>query len=206
MQCPITGQPCDKGKHVHFLQVINNTKKEGMVCSDCSAMKGGMSSLLGSFGNLFGVPGEAELVPLPMAAETAYPGLDFWKQFFGGTLVNPAHQGVVCTGCNLSLADIRQLGRLGCPKCYESFREYLEPVLQRSHEGGLQHIGKKPKNTPTFRHHNIEDLKAKLAEAVEAERFEDAAVLRDAIKRLENHIKKEDPSRQQDQTPNTPGS
>jgi protein arginine kinase activator len=194
MNCPISGQPCNKGKHVHFTQLVGNKKTEDMVCSDCVALKNSMGNLFGSFENLFSMSGKS----LPMV-EGGNPVLDLFQNLFGGNYPpnNAMHQSVVCTGCNLSLNQIRQIGRLGCDKCYESFREYLEPVIQRSHENNLHHVGKKPKNQKTFHHHNLEDLKNKLKSAVKEERFEDATVLRDAIKRLEEHIK-EDPSRQQD--------
>lgn len=219
MKCPISGQPCDKDKHIQFVQIVNAKKTEGKVCADCIAAKG-FGSLLGSFGSLFGMePVEdqpTKLIPLPVLepdyplhpnSATGNPVLDIFQKIFGGALPPNAMQlntGIVCTGCNLSLGQARQIGRLGCPKCYESFKEYLTPVLQRCQEGRLDHVGKKPKHMPGFRQDNLESLREKMAEAIRTERFEEAAVLRDAIKQIEEEIKKEDLSHQQDQNPNNP--
>jgi protein arginine kinase activator len=208
MQCPVNGNPCNHPKNVHFMSDINGKKQEAMVCSECPVIKNyGMGQLFGSFDQLFGPlvdpppPNPSQMIPLPMAAS---PLLNLFHNIFGTPAT--AENQTACTGCGFTLHDIRTAGRLGCEKCYESFRDYLEPVIKRSHEGSLQHCGKVPKNLPTFRHHSVEDLKEKLATAVKDERFEDAAVLRDAIKRLEEHIRQEDLSRQQNQTPKTPDS
>jgi protein arginine kinase activator len=208
MLCPITGQTCDHDKSIQFTQIIQGEKNEGVVCTECPAMKG--IGLFGSFGNLIPIQ-EADVpeappgfVALPMASfqPGINPVIDLFQKLFGNSYPpNAMHQGIACSGCGATLGQVRQAGRLGCPKCYESFEQYLQPVLERSHEGNLVHVGKRPKNIPTFQHHNIEDLKIKLGDAIKDERFEDAAVLRDAIKRLEEHVKKEDLSDQQDQNP-----
>lgn len=115
--------------------------------------------------------------------------VDFFKNVLGFAPINLTHTtdvNVVCAGCNLDIPGIRKLGKMGCPQCYESFKQYLIPVLKRSHEGKIKHVGKIPKRN--FQHQNIKDLKAKLDEAITAEKYEDACIIRDAIKRLEEHF------------------
>ena len=38
-----------------------------------------------------------------------------------------------CPGCGMTPAEFRGKGRLGCPRCYETFRHELMPLLQRIH-------------------------------------------------------------------------
>ncbi len=39
----------------------------------------------------------------------------------------------VCSKCATTLAEYHNTGRLGCPACYDSFREHLAPILERMH-------------------------------------------------------------------------
>jgi len=48
---------------------------------------------------------------------------------------------LVCPGCGLSGADFRQHGRLGCARCYDTFKPVLDPLLPTLHRG-LTHVGK----------------------------------------------------------------
>jgi protein arginine kinase activator len=95
----------------------------------------------------------------------ANPIANFWGQIFGNSIpLKPIEMGtIICTGCNCTLQDIKQSGRLGCPQCYETFRDYLEPVLQRSH-GSTTHKGKVCNKQ--FQQKNIEDLQIKLDAAI----------------------------------------
>lgn len=67
----------------------------------------------------------------------------------GGTTSGPSRddKGLTsCPACKLTFAQFRQGGLLGCSQCYESFEPQLAPLMERYHEGGLCHIGKKPKS------------------------------------------------------------
>lgn len=94
-----------------------------------------------------------------------------------------------CPGCGLSQADFRSKGRLGCPRCYETFRDELLPLLQRIHEAQT-HRGRLPADLgdappPAHDDRALADLRKKLEDAVRNERYEDAARLRDALRRAE---------------------
>ncbi len=93
-----------------------------------------------------------------------------------------------CPGCGLTPADFRQKGRLGCPRCYEAFRHELLPLLQRIHEaqthnGRLPGVVANPPTPPDER--SLTDVRKKLEDAVRGERYEEAARLRDELRRLE---------------------
>lgn len=93
-----------------------------------------------------------------------------------------------CAGCGLTLQQFKNSGRLGCPRCYETFRADLVPLLQRVHESS-QHRGRLPgavqqpvARTPLI---DLVDLRRRLDDAVRGERYEEAARLRDELRRAE---------------------
>lgn len=92
-----------------------------------------------------------------------------------------------CPNCGLAYGDFKKIGRLGCSECYNTFRKQLIPLLKRIH-GSNKHYGKMPlvMPKPVKVETNIEELKAKLQKAVQAEEFEEAARIRDMIKELES--------------------
>ncbi|MBE7026736.1 MAG: hypothetical protein E7410_04140 [Ruminococcaceae bacterium] len=91
-----------------------------------------------------------------------------------------------CPKCNMSLAQFSKSGKLGCPDCYEAFRPYLNEVLKSIH-ANTEHTGKISKNAneKIKLRRELENLKKELADAIEKQNFENAALLRDKIKELE---------------------
>lgn len=93
-----------------------------------------------------------------------------------------------CPGCGMTPADFRSKGRLGCPRCYETFRTELLPLLQRIHESH-SHTGRLPAVTSTAPpppdERTLTDVRRRLEDAVRGERYEEAARLRDDLRRLE---------------------
>jgi protein arginine kinase activator len=104
---------------------------------------------------------------------------------------NPA--GIRCPVCGFSQADFKKTGRLGCSACYDTFAEGLSGMLKNMHRG-LVHTGKVPARLAVARLRNRElsRLREELDRAVAAEQFEEAAGLRDRIRRLENETGEED--------------
>jgi len=98
-----------------------------------------------------------------------------------------------CPNCGLTYEDFRKAGRLGCGKCYVTFKKYLSSLLKKIH-GSNQHLGKTPaKVSKTVKvKSELQDLKDKLQNAVLAEEFEEAARLRDKIRELEAKRSKSD--------------
>lgn len=106
-----------------------------------------------------------------------------------------------CPQCGMTYAEFRQGGQLGCAHCYVAFEPQLGPLLERWHEGGSHHVGKMPRRAlgepsaesgraaailggAAERASRISALQKQLSEAVEAEQYERAAMLRDQIKQL----------------------
>ncbi len=98
----------------------------------------------------------------------------------------PPEKDVVCERCGTRLSQFTKSGKLGCPTCYESFREQLTPMLQQIH-GRVQHAGRKPLDTEAAqRRRTLYDrLTRQLEQAVSVEDFESAAVLRDQLRHLQ---------------------
>jgi len=88
----------------------------------------------------------------------------------------------VCPGCGLPSAEFRKRARVGCARCYETFERDLAPMLRDMHEGD-HHIGKIPERERLGR--TRADLEHALKQAIEGQRYEDAAVLRDRIRTLD---------------------
>ena len=81
---------------------------------------------------------------------------------------------------------VRNTGRLGCPHDYQEFREELLPLLENIH-GEVRHCGKVPRRLPQNKQTQSEliQLRKQLLQAVTREAYEEAAQLRDRIRRLE---------------------
>lgn len=95
-----------------------------------------------------------------------------------------------CPGCDMSPSDFRQKGRLGCPRCYDAFRHELMPLLQRIHEA-QSHAGRLPSTALELHEltggddQDLSGLRQKLEDAVRGELYEEAAQLRDELRRAE---------------------
>lgn len=99
----------------------------------------------------------------------------------------PEPDELVCPTCGMTFKKFRSQGRLGCARDYDVFREKLVPLIESIH-GERQHIGKCPQQQPqlTRRNQELARLRSELKAAVEAEDYETAAQLRDAIRDAEN--------------------
>lgn len=90
-----------------------------------------------------------------------------------------------CPKCGMTYGNYKRSGKLGCALCYTSFEDKLLEYIRR-YQGSDQHVGHHPQILNQNPHLEIEVLEAALRSAVGAERFEEAAVLRDQIKVLES--------------------
>lgn len=169
---------CDKcGKNpatVHYKQVVNGQVSEQHLCGQCAAGSG----VYPEFGEL-----------------------DLNKLF--SSAVRSERKSAACPLCGMTLAEFRQSGRIGCSRCYEVFREALQPMIKRYH-GERRHKGKikrplrfapdsnellsPPEGDGANKTYEKLALQKQLAELVESERFEDAVKVRDRIRALEAEL------------------
>jgi protein arginine kinase activator len=95
-----------------------------------------------------------------------------------------------CPACGLTLADFKKTGRLGCGECWATFEKGLSSLLRDMHRGA-KHVGKVPKRSLQAKEvgERLQSLEQQLKQAIQEERFEDAATLRDQIRQLEAKAK-----------------
>ena len=145
----------------HLKTVLNGVVHEKHFCSYCAANEG--------YGNI----GKLSLT-------------NMLASMFGESISRGKPISKRCECCGASFSDIAQSGRVGCSECYSTFRAELLPSLNRLH-GKAIHIGNIPSSEKAEEttEEKIKNLKKKMAEAIETERFEDAAKIRDEIRTLE---------------------
>ncbi len=147
----------------HIKTVINGTVSELNLCGYCAAKEGYTGFSKGSISNMLA----------SMLGQTMQTGAKIPEKS--------------CRCCGMSFSQIAESGKVGCSNCYKEFKNELTPYLKRIH-GSVKHNGKIPgsKNLVVVNEENkIDALKAKLAELVAAEKYEEAAVIRDKIKKEE---------------------
>ena len=97
----------------------------------------------------------------------------------------PAREGLVCKNCGTYFVDFEKTGLLGCPMCYYAFEIELKPLLRQIH-GSDKHIGSRPvKLRKKGNTNELNQLRENLHTAIEAQKYEEAARLRDLIKDIE---------------------
>lgn len=91
-----------------------------------------------------------------------------------------------CKSCGLAFAEFRQKGLVGCPDCYKAFESQMGPLLERAHQGSSCHCGKSPSRAALAEvvQQRLAQLRKQLGEAVAAEQYERAAVIRDELSRV----------------------
>lgn len=100
-----------------------------------------------------------------------------------------ALSGLQCPLCGLHYAEFKQSSQMGCSRCYATFASVLGPLLQRLH-GHTQHVGKTAASNVRGAEplQELSRLKLELRNALKAEQYESAAVLRDQIRSLETRL------------------
>lgn len=157
MKCQSCGK---KEATVKYYENINGSKKELHFCSDC-ANKLGFSYFPDIFSPIF--------VSIPDYVE----------------------EELKCKKCGYMLDDYAKTGLFGCPECYNTFNKNLDKLFLKIH-GKNRHI----KNSNTIKRsknynnlsldEKISELKEDIKKKIEDEKYEEAAILRDKIKELEN--------------------
>lgn len=157
---------CEKcGKNhatTHIRSVVNGVVKEMNLCSACAAGEGYTDISHNSLANMLA----------SMLGEAAYA---------------PSQNKVRCPVCGADFSAIAKSGRVGCAECYKTFYSNLLPYLKRVH-GSTRHVGKVPNRAPltvATDKNTAEALRMELNRLVSEEKYEEAAVVRDKIKKLE---------------------
>ena len=181
MKCENCGK---NNANVKYTQIINGEKKQMFLCEECSQKLGindlhfnmpiNFTSFLADFFN-------------DMNDISLMPSLDD---------VNT----IKCKKCGLTWDNFLHTGKFGCSNCYDDFELRIDPIL-RSMQGATNHVGRlgevrqgnevkqnlddKIQKEENENVRKIEKLKNDLKQAIKEERYEDAAKIRDEIKKEE---------------------
>lgn len=93
--------------------------------------------------------------------------------------------GTACPGCGLTLGEYQQVNLFGCREDYQALGPEILGLVRRWH-GAERHVGRCPgESAPAVVDASRIDLEARLSAAVAEEHYEDAARLRDELRRLD---------------------
>ncbi len=114
------------------------------------------------------------------------------EESFGTTSAIPDPRSIhaeedACPGCGMTKEAFFEIRRFGCARCYGTFNEFLGAYFERIHEEN-RHMGKvpgRPKGEP-IPPLELKRLQERLKKAVEEERYEEAALFRNQIRKLQH--------------------
>ena len=151
---------------IHLTTMVGDKMQKVDLCEDCSKEKGVDDPTSYSLADALLGQATADLAAIAESEPAAEPG-------------------VKCPTCGYSQADFKKAGRFGCSDCYATFGDGLEVMLKTMHKG-VRHTGKVPAALQQSRAEaqKQKQLQKRLEKAIAEENFEEAAQLRDEIKRL----------------------
>jgi len=160
MKCDKCGAP----SVYHSTYIVNGVSQSTNLCRDCALKEGVFTTQRTSlFEDLF-----SEFSDL----------LGFEKV-----------DNIVCPVCKTTLKEFKSIGKLGCPNCYETFREEISKIIKRiaPFEKHKQDVVKtKEIKQKLTKEEQIAELRDQMKQAVSEERYEDAAKIKKQITKLEN--------------------
>lgn len=175
-KCPITGLPCPHNKIIHVTEVANYQATEVRdMCALC-----GVQYITIEGGPTFNPTANQVF----QVINTIIKDPETQK---GKIVLTPFQPSAGCPACQHSLEEILMTGKLGCGHCYEHYKKELLPLIEKCQSGGLKHLGKIPKNLPPKKPSPelLKKLENDLKVAIDKEDYEQAAKLKDEIKKLQ---------------------
>lgn len=166
-EAPMNCERCSKNSATYHMTAIENNKKtEVHLCEGCAQNAG--------VGFKFG-PSVSDLLG------------NIGKRAVG------KGNNKKCPTCGITIQQIQQSGRMGCADDYSVFEDEMKVILKGIH-GNIIHTGKRPGGQlPDPRivlEAELIKLRKELDPVVKAEKYEEAAKMRDRIKNIEAEIAK----------------
>jgi len=151
-------QLCDQRATLHLTEIINGQKIEHHLCQKCAQSEG-----LTLQPHIQIPTAMTQIVKLKQASEK----------------IKDLH----CPHCELHWVEFRKKGLLGCANDYEAFGKPLKALILKAQNGGLQHVGRIPKNLTGRIGQEVKLLKLRrnLQQAIDTENYEPAVKIRDEI-------------------------
>ncbi len=161
---------CGKPSVYHSTLIVNGVSQTTNLCRDCAIKEGVFNDTPTSiFDDMFST--FADFLPFQQI------------------------ENIICPVCKTSLREFKNTEHLGCPNCYDAFREEIENLVKRiapnqthKQERLNDYIAKKSKekDKSLSTADRIAELRQEMAIAVKEERYEDAAKLKKEITKLES--------------------
>lgn len=96
-------------------------------------------------------------------------------------------QDISCPVCKMKLKEFKINGRLGCPNCYEAFREEISNIIKKiAPFDRHKQVSVKSSSQKKSKEEKVAELRQDMALAVSEERYEDAAKIKKQIQKLES--------------------
>ena len=171
--------------NVRYTQIVNGVKKEMKLCEKCA--------------NELGIGDMDFNMPINLSS--------FLSEFFDDTSDTflpelTKTKELKCNQCGMTYDEFTHTGKFGCANCYHTFKNKIDAILKNLH-GANRHVGRKSNITkPNLNKSDIKEkqtsskqnnqispigkLKEDLKKAIKEERYEEAAKIRDEIKKLES--------------------
>lgn len=163
MQCDRCGKP----SVYHSTLIVNGVSQTTNLCRDCAIKEGVFNSAPTSiFDDMFSA--FADFMPFEQV------------------------QDITCPVCKTTLREFKNTSKLGCPNCYDAFREEISNIIGRiapysTHKvESLTQTKEKPSKKVETKEEKIKQLREDMALAVKEERYEDAGKIKKQIQRLES--------------------
>ncbi len=160
MKCDKCGAP----SVYHSTLIVNGVSQKTSLCRDCAIKEGVFNQRTSLFDDMF--------------------------SSFADMLGYEQVENIVCPICKTSLREFKSTGKLGCPNCYDIFRDEISSVLKRiaPYEVHKQDAVKTTKSKPKklSKEEQINELRKEMKLAVSEERYEDAAKIKKQITKLES--------------------
>ena len=160
MACDKCGAP----SVYHSTLIVNGVSKKTSLCRDCAIKEGVFNNQTNLFDDMF----------------SSFADMIGFEQV----------KNVVCPVCKTTLREFKSSGVLGCPNCYDMFREEISNIIKRiaPFETHKQDIikTKQTKAEKPSKEEQIKALREQMKQAVSEERYEDAAKIKKQITKLES--------------------
>lgn len=160
MNCDKCGNP----SVYHSTLIVNGVSKKTSLCRDCAIKEGVFNTQPNLFDDMF--------------------------SSFADMLGFEQVENVVCPVCKTSLREFKSTGKLGCPNCYDMFKDEISNIIKRiaPFETHKQETikTKSIKAEKPSKEEQIKLLREEMKQAVSEERYEDAAKIKKQITKLES--------------------
>lgn len=194
-KCPLTGDYCLNPKNILVYKVADGHQTNCLICHECTEhskipFQEGHHSLawqkfLTTVFALLGIDKVLSQEELD-AALFRIKTKDELNVFLESLVDRKRKTEEIppCPYCGRSVNELLSTSRMGCQTCYEHFGDFVKAVIVKVQAGAVTHKGKRPKNKVLVDVKAFEVIKKEMEKAIEEERYEDAAKLRDQIRAI----------------------